>query len=80
MHRQAGAAEEQGIHLLPTQERTGMVSGGMAQGRIGISSAPRQDQTAAHGMSDGEDEEGLKAWGSCRLLAPAICREGLFLV
>jgi len=86
VERQAGAAAKQGMHAIATQERTGMVSGSMAQGRIGISSAPHQDgstindeitsanQTAAHGTPDGEREEGLKGWGACRL--PALTQLG----
>jgi hypothetical protein len=83
---QAGAAAEEGMYPIATQERTGMVSGGMAYGRVGICSAPSQersavndeitssDQTAAHGMPDAEHEEGLKGWGSCRL--PALIQLG----
>jgi hypothetical protein len=43
MHWQARAAAEQGMRPIATQEPTGMMSGGMTQGRIGISSAPSQE-------------------------------------
>src|SRR5512135_557928 len=86
MHRQAGAAAEQGMHPVAAQERTRMVSGSVTEGGIWIGSTPSQDgsaiddqiagsyQTAAHGMPDHEHEEGLKQGRSCRL--PAFAQLG----
>src|SRR6266567_2015434 len=43
MHRQAGAATEQGMDAIATQERTRMVRGSVTGGRIRIGSVPSQD-------------------------------------
>src|SRR6266702_3143140 len=86
MHRQAGAATEQGMHAIAPQERTGMVRGSVTGGGIGIGSAPGQDgrtidneiastdHMATHGTPDREDEERLKRRRSCCL--PAFAQLG----
>src|SRR5439155_26827273 len=70
--RQAGAATEQGMHAIATQEGSWMVGRGMTNGGIGISSAPSQDgsaiddqitcpnQTAPQSRQHGEDKECLR--------------------
>src|SRR6184192_1649343 len=43
MHGQAGAATEQGMDAIPTQQGTGMVRWSVTRGCIGIGSTPDQD-------------------------------------
>jgi len=86
MHRQAGAATEQGMDAIATQEGVGMVRRSVTGGRIGVRSAPDQDGSAiddqiagsdepsTYGTPDGEHEEGLKRRRSCRL--PAFAQLG----
>jgi hypothetical protein len=71
MEGQTGAAAEQGMDAIATQERTRMMGGSMTHRSIGIGFAPRQDrgaindeiasphQTAVQGVQDAEDEEGF---------------------
>ena len=86
MQWQAGAAAEQGMDPIATQERTGMVSRGMVHGRVRICPTPSQDgsaindeiaspdQMATHGTPDREHEERLKRRRSCGLPAFAQLR------
>ncbi len=53
---QTRAATEQGVHAIAPQKRTGMVSGGMADGGIGVGAAPGQDGGAVDDQIAGADE------------------------
>ena len=59
--RQAGATAEQRMDAIATQEQTGMLSGSMTDGRIGISSAPSEDGCTVDNQIAGPNQPTTKS-------------------